>query len=57
MASSVDFIPPASGAHMKGQTCFVKHVKTNMQGGGGNKKNNAKGSTEAFGWKRAQRDP
>lgn len=32
MASSVDFTPPASGAHMKGQTCFVKHVKTNMQG-------------------------
>lgn len=37
MESSVDFTPPASSAHMKEQTCFVKHVKANTQ----NKKKHA----------------
>lgn len=31
MESSVDFTPPASSAHMKEQTCFIKHVKANTQ--------------------------
>lgn len=27
-----DLAPPASSVHMKEQTCFIKHMKTNTQG-------------------------